>query len=492
MSLTRESRQQHSLTPRLQRAVKLLQLSSLDFAQELQSTLASNPFLENADTDAEEDADGLAPPNGADASESPDAVASAPNDAQPDAESVRAENEAEQREFDDSPHEAEIWPMEESRAGPRDDGRDFNHAESMPHETTLQEYLRGQLNVLSLPDRDLVLANAIVESLDDDGFLRTDLDELVDLVEFDPPASAGELRIALKRVQALEPAGVAARSVKECLLLQLAPLDCPIRGELARKIVSEHLDRLAARDIAGLVRALGRNRDDVELACASIRQLQPRPGWKHDTMASRFITPDVIVRKFRGVWTASLNPAVVPKVRINGICAELFQRHRGAQHSELAAHLQEARWMMRTVEQRFSTILSVAEAILRRQSQFLEYGALAMKPLGLSEIAAELQLHESTVSRVTNNKYMATPIGIFELKYFFSRGMKTANGGKCSPTAIRGLVKDMIEGERATERLSDAEIARQLARQGLVVARRTVTKYRQSLRLETADLRGAR
>jgi RNA polymerase sigma-54 factor len=197
----------------------------------------------------------------------------------------------------------------------------------------------------------------------------------------------------------------------------------------------------------------------------------------------------VIVRKARGVWTVTLNPAVVPKVRLNHVYAEMFQRHRLPQNAELAAHLQEARWTVRNVEQRFATILSVTQAIVKRQKHFLDYGALAMKPLGLREIADEVGLHESTVSRVTNNKFMATPLGVFELKYFFSRAMATANGGACSATAIRGLIKDMIEAEQPTSPLSDAEIARQLAQQGLVVARRTVTKYRQILRIEAVERR---
>jgi RNA polymerase sigma-54 factor len=197
----------------------------------------------------------------------------------------------------------------------------------------------------------------------------------------------------------------------------------------------------------------------------------------------------VVVKKIRGQWRVMLNPAIVPKVRLNHVYAEMFQRHRATQNPELAAQLQEARWTVRNIEQRFATILSVSEEIVKRQKHFFEYGPLAMKPLGLREIADQVGLHESTVSRVTNNKYMATPLGVFELKYFFSRAMATASGGACSATAIRGLIKDMIEAEKPTDPLSDAEIARQLAQQGLVVARRTVTKYRQLLRIEAVDRR---
>ena len=203
----------------------------------------------------------------------------------------------------------------------------------------------------------------------------------------------------------------------------------------------------------------------------------------------QYVTPDVIIRKVRGQWAVILNPVIAPRVRLNHVYAEMFARHRCAQNTEMAAHLQEARWTVRNIEQRFATILSVSQAIVKRQKHFFEYGALAMKPLGLREIADEVGLHESTVSRVTNNKYMATPLGVFELKYFFSRAMTTASGGACSATAIRGLIKDMIEAERSSAPLSDAEIARQLAQQGLVVARRTVTKYRQLLKIEAVERR---
>jgi len=224
--------------------------------------------------------------------------------------------------------------------------------------------------------------------------------------------------------------------------------------------------------------------------CERVRHMDPRPGWRYGSADIHYVTPDVIVKKGQdGKWIAVLNPAVVPRVRLNQVYADLFKRHRESRHSELAAHLQEARWTVRNVEQRFSTILSVAQAILRRQQHFLAFGPLAMKPLGLREIAEEVGLHESTVSRVTNNKYMATPAGVFELKYFFSRAMPTQSGGTCSATAIRGLIKDMIEAEDGSRPLSDVDIARQLARQGLTVARRTVTKYRQLLKLPSVEQR---
>jgi RNA polymerase sigma-54 factor len=355
--------------------------------------------------------------------------------------------------------------------------------------TSLAAHLLGQLNVLALSPRDLALAAAVVESLDDDGYLRTALDEVGQAVALVPPADPDELLIALRRVQALDRAGVAARSVAECLQLQLPSVPPEPVRELARLILSQHPQSLASRDMRALARRLGQPQPAVEAACAAIRRLDPRPGWRFSESAVQYVTPDVIVRKIRGRWTATLNQAVVPRVKLNRNYVDLFQQHRDSQHAELGAHLQEARWTVRNVEQRFSTILSVAQAILKRQQHFLAYGPMAMKPLALREIAKEVGIHESTVSRVTNNKFMATPCGVFELKFFFSRGLSTASGGECSPTAIRGLIREMIAAEPARRPLSDVAIARQLAAQGLQVARRTVTKYRQLLRIAPAERR---
>jgi RNA polymerase sigma-54 factor len=361
--------------------------------------------------------------------------------------------------------------------------------DTMAAETLLNAHLHGQLNLLRLSGRDLALAHAIVESLDDDGYLRTPLEELIDVVGLDPVPSPAELQIALERVQSLDPAGVGARDVAECLRLQLPAIECPELRALAQAIVVDHLQALADRDLGGLARRLGQSVARIEQACDRIRHLDPRPGWRLGPSQVAYVVPDVIVKKRRGQWTAQLNPAIIPKLRLNKVYEQMFQRHRHAAGSELGAHLQDARWTLRNVEQRLLTILDVAEAIVRRQKNFLEYGTMAMKPLSLHQIAEEVGVHESTVSRVTNNKYMATPLGVFELKYFFSRAMISANGSACSGTAIRGLIKDVIEAESVEQPLSDAEITRQLAQQGLMVARRTVTKYRQMLRIEAVERR---
>ena len=472
-ALKLEARQTQVLTPRLQYAVKLLQLSSLDYAQELQEAMAKNPFLE-----PDESAPPARPHDGdwalaaSDPARGPTPPETAPSSGDGDAEPA---------------WERDGWlqsPGARERSG---DGQ-ASAMEMVAASVDLRQHLCSQANLLPLSPRDHTLVCAVIESLDDDGYLRLGLGEIAALTELRPRPDACETSTALKLVQSFEPLGVGARSVAECLLLQLQRL-APEHRELAECILNEHLERLAQHDTAGIAKLTHRDPDDVEHACRAIRRLDPHPGWRYDRSEIHFATPDVIARKVRGQWVVQLNPAVVPKVRLNHTYAELFQRHRDGKHAELASHLQEARWAIRNVEQRFSTILSVARAILRRQYRFLDYGAFAMKPMGLREIAEEVGVHESTVCRVTNNKYMATPAGVFELKHFFSRAMPMASGGACSATAIRGVMQELIAAEDPARPLSDVDIAQRLSRQGLTVARRTVTKYRQQLKLPPVERR---
>lgn len=490
-----EHRQQQALTPRLQQAVRLLQLSSLDFAQAIRDAMGNNPFLEPEEAfDANQDD---SPSDFSPSSSLADAPLSLiPNDTPECPPTLPANDhdnggdqiDSRSDQADDN-WERDSWEPDGGAPRQASHDNDFNVFDMVPADVGLRQHLRTQANVLPLSDRDRALVGCVIESLDDDGYLRTDLMTLPCLDELDPAVEETELNTALYLVQSLEPAGVGARNIAECLRLQLPMIECPTQRALADQIIAHHLERLALRDCTSLAKLLGQPVEEVELACERVRHLDPRPGWRYGSAHVQYVTPDVITKKIRGKWTVMLNPAVVPRVRLNQVYADLFKRHREGQHSEMAAHLQEARWTIRNVEQRFATILSVAEAILRRQQHFLEFGPLAMKPLGLREIAEEVGLHESTVSRVTNNKYMATPAGVFELKYFFSRAMPTLSGGICSATAIRGVIKDMIDAEDSTRPLSDADIARQLARQGLTVARRTVTKYRQLLKLPAVEQR---
>lgn len=488
--LRQEHRQQQTLTPRLQQAVRLLQLSSLDFALEVSRAMESNPFLEVEEGESEPGDQAAAltaresdAPALASSTTSIDGTQVTVIDAPPDPQG-------------DGEWEASAWAQYGSPGGKKGQGDgDFDYADLAAADETLRGHLRQQLALLPASDRDRALMLTLVEALDDDGYLRIDFSELRDMVPLDPPADADEFGVALKLVQSLEPAGVGARDLRECLALQLREPDAvPAERvrQLAVRIVQECLERVAVRDVSGIARALAAAPADVDQAVAAIRRLQPRPGWRYGAPDTRFITPDIIVRKVRDEWTVTLNPDIMPRVRLNRMYAELFRSHRDATHSDLAAQLQEARWTVRNVEQRFSTIMRVGQAIVRRQRAFFDYGELAMKPLGLREIAEELGLHESTVSRVTNNKYMATPMGVFELKFFFSRALATASGGACSTTAIRGAIKEMIEDEDTTSPLSDAHIARLLSRQGLKVARRTVTKYRQMMKVPPYESRRER
>lgn len=460
MQFTADTCQSQTLSPRLQRAVQLLQMSSLDFAALVRDKIGENPFLEGE--------------------EETETRATADCAIAPDVEPLVRSDFADDRD---------LWLADRTLNSRRADDLDTAAMDLTACDTTLAMHLHVQLNVMALGQRELGLARAIVESLDDDGYLRTPVQELAELLPLSPPVLPAELIAALRVVQSLDPAGVGARSVGECLLLQ-----CPRIGNaglraLARDIVEHHLEALAAHDAPRIGKALGQPAARVEQAMDCIRRLNPRPGWALGSSRVDYIVPDVIVRRGQDGWNVQLNPAVIPRVRLNKVYEELFQRHRGSEHARLVDHLHEARWTLRNVEQRFSTILDVAQAIVRKQHLFFEFGAMAMKPLVLREIAEEIGVHESTVSRVTSNKYMATPQGIFELKHFFSRPMLSASGKACSATAIRELVSDIIAAESPARPLSDGEITRQLASQGLVVARRTVTKYRQLLHIDPVEKR---
>jgi len=482
--LARRLSQTQTLTPRLQHAVRLLQMSSLDYAQELNEAMARNPFLE-----PDEDGGGVLPTG-----DPPRSSALLDGDRAGTVDVVPRESDAARADTacgsdaDDWPRAADAdayWSRGTGAVEPEATALDF----AASH-IGLREHLLFQANVLRLGDRDRALLCAAIESLDDDGYLRTPLDDVARLAQLDPSADAAETTTALRLLQSFEPAGVGATSLGECLQLQWRqlPMDDADR-ELGERILTEQLEVLARRDTIDLARRCHCDPTTVDRVCQTIRRLDPRPGLAYANEQARYITPDVIVRKARGQWAAQLNPAAVPRIRLNQCYAHLFQRHRDARHRELAGHLQEARWTLRNIEQRFSTILDVSNAILRRQHRFLDVGVFAMKPLMLREIADDCGLHQSTVCRVTNNKYMATPCGVFELKYFFSRAMPMRSGGACSPTAIRGLIEGLVANEPPDAPLSDVDIARLLARQGVQVARRTVTKYRQMLKLPAVERR---
>ncbi|MDB5802400.1 MAG: polymerase sigma-54 factor [Rhodocyclales bacterium] len=503
------AKQTLSLTPRLQQSVKLLQLSSQEFVQEIHHALANNPFLEEDEALVSETGEAEVPEVdglilGATTPGESSMLESQSNEVadEPFESSYDSDEQAVSQDYESDSIEPSYSAS--SRGGEEGDN-DFS--DWVSHTPTLRQHLHGELSAYRLEQRDRVLAEMIIDSLDEDGYLRESLEDLAasinntaaDVAEEDDgdkdaieasSVDAGELHTALRLVQNLEPIGVGARNLRECLQLQLEALDeDDVPHELALRIVQNHLDILARRDGPELRKLLGCSAEDLQAAHAIIRELNPRPGARYNSRTADYIVPDVIVRKVKGRWTAATNPAVMPRARLNQVYADMFHRNRCSDRTPLAQELQEARWLLRNAEQRYSTIQRVAEAIVVRQKTFFDYGEVALKPLILREVAEELGIHESTVSRATGNKYMATPRGIFEFKHFFSRQLDTETGGTCSAAAVRALLKGMISAESQDAPLSDVSLTRMLADQGVVVARRTVSKYRGMMKVPPAELR---
>lgn len=447
-------------------------MSALEFTQELRQAIASNPFLEEDDQD---------PAVAAQAGESV-----FPADRGATAESDPAREPA-LPAFDPEPYGGS-YPSGRTRD---DDGDDRPDAGQWTQSTVgLHDHLHQELCGYRLGDRDRLLADILIEALDEDGYLRQDFDELAASLSVLPAPTHDEWMVALKLVQHLDTPGLAARGLGECLCLQLAALAEATPGRTpALAIADRYLDLMARRETAELRRRLGCGDEELAVACRLIRSLAPRPGFAFLEEGADHIVPDVIVRKIRNQWVITTNPAVMPKARLHQAYAHLFRKARCDDRAPLAQELQEARWLIRNAEQRFATIQRVAEAIVAHQRTFFDYGEIALKPLVLRKVAEELDLHESTVSRATNNKYMATPRGVFEFKHFFSRELATETGGRCSAAAVRALIRDMIEAEDHRDPLSDVSLTRMLAQQGVLVARRTVTKYRDLMKLPPADLR---
>ncbi|MBT2793081.1 RNA polymerase factor sigma-54 [Paraburkholderia strydomiana] len=488
-SIELRTRQSLALTPRLQQSVRLLQLSSLEFQQELRTALDTNPFLEYDSSDTEDVALATAT-SGEEQGALPatDAVAAAEPDSLP-AEAATSES-LDSGGPDDMPGDFSGDYSSRSSARQNGDSDGSDPAEWARSQPTLREQLHDALRLYRLDDRDRAVARFIIEALDDDGYLRQDLADLADSVDLEPELTEEELLVALRLVQSLDRPGLGARSLSECLLLQVnaLPADTPGR-DVARQIVEHHLERLARREQAELQKQIGCTAEELRVACALVRKLDPKPGNCYGRTEDNYVVPDVIVRQVRNKWVVTINPAVQPRARIHRMYAELFAQSAGASRSPLAQQLQEARWLIRNAQQRFDTIQRVAECIVAHQKAFFQYGEIALKPMVLRDVADELGLHESTISRATGNKYMATPRGIFEFKHFFPRELGTESGGTCSAAAVRALLKEMIAAENTRDPLSDVTLAKMLADQGVLVARRTVAKYRHLMKVPPAELR---
>lgn len=475
-SLQLKLSQHLTLTPQLQQSIRLLQLSTLELNQELDLFLQENPLLERIDGDADDDV----PANGAPKDEL------APQESAP--EEPRAEtDQSGDDNFSDSSWDEFSAPR---TANNNDDDDDQEFSQYASEEISLREHLNWQLNLLQLSARDKTIVSLLIDALNDDGYLTQDLAELQELLPEELEIELIELETGLKHLQFLDPCGVGARNLSECLSLQLEalPSDTPFRDN-AQLLVKNHLEVLAARDYAKLKKIFHCDDACLRETQRLITGLNPRPGSKFGAAHTRYITHDVVVKKIKGLWVATLNADAMPKLRINRMYADILQRNRDSSMQQMASQLQEARWMIKNVQQRFDTILRVSQAVIDRQRHFFEHGEVAMRPLVLREIAEAVGLHESTVSRVTTQKYMLTPRGLFELKYFFGSHVATEAGGACSATAIRALIRQLVSAEDQKKPLSDSQITEILGNQGIVVARRTIAKYREALQIPPVNLR---
>ncbi|MGG7054979.1 RNA polymerase factor sigma-54 [Nitrosomonas sp. ANs5] len=471
-----------TLTPQLQQSIRLLQLSTLELSQEIAQIVQENPLLEFDDGNVRDEFEA------GNFLDSFTSMLSSDSAASPDTPAMSENTDTLIDQLDE-----QAYSSQEPRFDMADDEEgdsDFSQLAAKP--TSLREHLLLQISLSQLSERKKKIAGLLIDSLDEEGYLTQDLDELTHMLEAELGIGIEDWQAALEYVQQLDPPGVGARDLKECLMLQLhaLPENTPFRKE-ALELVSEHLESLAAKNFRQLKKVLDCDETCLQSIQQLITRLNPRPGACFNTSTARYITPDVIVAKLNNNWAVRLNPDSVPRIHINHLYARILKHHRDETTQPLMGQLKEARWLIRNIHQRLETILRVSQAIVNRQQAFLEHGEIAIRPLVMREIAETLGLHESTISRVTNQKFMRTPHGIFELKYFFGSHVSTESGETCSAIAIRGLIKQLIQNEDQRKPLNDGQISRILAQQGIVVARRTVAKYREFMHIPPTNLRKA-
>lgn len=463
--------QQLAMTPQLQQAIRLLQLSTLELQQELQQALESNPLLEQIDTHEEIDT----------------------RETQ-DSETLDTADALEQKEMPEELPLDASWDTIYTAGTPSGTSGDYIDDELPVYQgettQTLQDYLMWQVELTPFSDTDRAIATSIVDAVDDTGYLTVPLEDILESMG-DEEIDIDEVEAVLKRIQRFDPVGVAAKDLRDCLLIQLSQFDKTTpRLEEARLIISDHLDLLANHDFRTLMRVTRLKEDVLKEAVNLIQSLDPRPGQSIQTGEPEYVIPDVLVRKHNGHWTVELNSDSIPRLQINQHYASMCNNARNDGDSQfIRSNLQDAKWLIKSLESRNDTLLRVSRCIVEQQQAFFEQGEEYMKPMVLADIAQAVEMHESTISRVTTQKYLHSPRGIFELKYFFSSHVNTEGGGEASSTAIRALVKKLIAAENPAKPLSDSKLTSLLSEQGIMVARRTVAKYRESLSIPPSNQR---
>jgi RNA polymerase sigma-54 factor len=460
--------QQLTLTPQLQQSIRLLQLSTQDMQQEIARMLEENPLLELSEEVTYSEAR---------SSVEHERVEQNRSEEDRGSDEERSDNSANE-------------PLEWNTGAASVDDENDSYPEQAALQASMREYLHSQLSVSQLDHKDKLIVGMLIDALDENGYMLQDLAELAELLPEELCITLDDLETALVQLQHLDQPGLGARNLCECLALQLKALpESTPQRDLAISLVTHHLDLVAAHDFARIKKLLRCSDAHLRNAQNLIVSLNPRPGDAFDRSVADYVVPDVIVEKHKGKWRARLNSDAMPRLRVNQLYANILQQRDEKSGSPLAAQLQEASWLVKSLRQRFETILRVAQAIVERQVAFLEHGEIAMRPLVLREIADELELHESTVSRGTTQKFMHTPRGIYEFKYFFGSGLVTESGGVCSSAAIRELIKQLVSGEDTRKPLTDGRMSEILAQQGIVVARRTIAKYREALHILPVNLR---
>ena len=490
-SLQLRTSQHLALTPQLQQSIRLLQLSTLELHQELETLLVENPLLERVDDPLDNAvrllADGAISSNNSNADAG---MQTTGNSDEPAHTATDSSGDADAAPINDAVSATENdWSFDDVPQGGSSSEEDEGRSQLESAHTTLHEYLQEQMRLNLREPRDRALLELIIDAIDDNGYLIETLEEIHASLPLELGVELEELSFALSMLQSFDPAGVGARTPAECLALQIKriPKVPFVTRRLALQIVETQLTLFAQRDFNKLKKILDCDDEDLREAQTVIRQCKPRPGAAFAESDSDYVVPDVIVKKSGNGWQVLLNQDVMPKLRVSSMYANIMKQNRG--ETGMGSQLQEARWLIKNMRQRFDTILRVAQAIVERQRNFFTHGAVAMRPLVLREIADTLGLHESTISRVTTQKFMLTPHGMFELKYFFGSHVATETGGEASSTAIRALIKQLIGEEDQKKPLSDSKIADILGEQGMVIARRTVAKYREALKIPPVSLR---